>query len=62
MPPRGVAAARGRGCSDSGELWSDTSVWGARLGKPGDRQNGCGGGKEEVHGLELPWRTAEQAF
>lgn len=48
MPPWGVAEARGRGCSDYGELWSRSSARGARLGKPGDRQSGCDGDEEQV--------------
>lgn len=35
---------------------------GSRLGKPEDWQNGCDGEMEQVQGLELPRRTAEQVF
>lgn len=33
-----------------------------RLGESGNRQNACDGEEEQVQGLELPWRTAEQDF
>lgn len=33
-----------------------------RLGESGNRQSGCDGEEEQVQGLELPWRTAEQDF
>lgn len=33
-----------------------------RLGKSGIWQNGCDGEEEQVQGLELPCRTAEQDF
>lgn len=33
-----------------------------RLGKSGNWKNGCDGEEEQVQGLELPWRAAEQDF